>query len=169
MNTIGNALLVDGESEMAQIAPKGGFGGLGGGFAKQVALANVRQLSQRLDPSIDVVGVGGVQCGMDAFELILCGARAVQSATRHWTEGPACFDRIARELEGVMKRKGYKSIEDFRGKLREFDRSLSKPAIQGSEDAGVSKSLPPSLPWLLLAILIPVLAILVQRELARSM
>ena len=60
------------------IAPKSGFGGLAGGFVKQIALANVRQLSQRLAPEIDIVGVGGVASGMDAFELILCGASAVQ-------------------------------------------------------------------------------------------
>merc|ERR1712046_315035 len=128
-------LLVDGESEMAMISPKKGFGGLGGGFTKQVALANVRQLSQLLAPEIDVVGVGGVATGMDAFELLLCGASAVQVATQHWIEGPTCFDRIAGELESIMRRKGYKTVADFRGKLKEFDRSQSKPAIDGSEDA----------------------------------
>ncbi len=44
INTIGNALWVDGENEMAMIAPKGGFGGLGGGLVKSTALANVRKL-----------------------------------------------------------------------------------------------------------------------------
>jgi dihydroorotate dehydrogenase (fumarate) len=166
MNTIGNALLVDGESEMAMIAPKSGFGGLGGGLTKQVALANVRQLSQRLAPEIDIVGVGGVASGMDAFELILCGASAVQVATRHWTEGPKCFDRIAKELEGIMRRKGYKTLADFRGKLKEFDRKLSKPAIDGSEAATASGK---AFSWqsLLLAGVLPLVLILLQREMQR--
>lgn len=169
MNTVGNTLLVDGESEMACIAPKAGLGGLAGGFVKNIALANVRQLSQLLDPKIDVVGVGGVQSGMDAFELILCGAKAVQTATTHWIEGPGCFDRIASELQAIMKRKGYKSIDDFRGKLKEFDRTLSKPAIAGSEEAERSKKFPAALPWVLLAstwVLIPFVAILAQRQMA---
>lgn len=169
-NTIGNTLLVDGEAEMACIAPKAGFGGLAGGFVKQIALANVRQLSQRLDARIDIVGVGGVASGMDAFELILCGAKAVQTATQHWIEGPGCFDRIARELETIMKRKGYKSINDFRGKLKEFDRSLSKPAIAGSEaaeksNANGASSLAVAIPWVISALL---LAVLVQREIMRA-
>jgi dihydroorotate dehydrogenase (fumarate) len=119
-NTIGNALVVDGENEQAMIKPKGGFGGLGGGYVKPVALANVRQFSQLLRADIDVVGVGGVTSGMDAFELILCGAKAVQIGTKHWSEGASCFTRVAGELEAIMNRKGYKSIEDFRGKLKEY-------------------------------------------------
>ena len=43
------------EAEQPLIAPKGGFGGLAGGYIKQTALANVRQLSQRLKPEIQVV------------------------------------------------------------------------------------------------------------------
>lgn len=144
INTIGNALLVDGEAEMAMIAPKGGFGGLGGSLLKQVALANVRQLYTRLVPSIDIVGVGGVATGQDAFELILCGAAAVQTATTYWLEGAECFDRLAGELEGIMARKGYTSIKDFRGKLGVFDQSkvvkepaaAAKPkATKGGNDA----------------------------------
>jgi len=117
-NTMGNALIVDPETESAVIAPKGGFGGLAGGFIKHTALANVRQMSQLLRPDIDVVGVGGVSSGTDAFELILCGAKAVQVGTCHRVEGPECFDRISAELKAIMKRKGYQSIEDFRGKLK---------------------------------------------------
>ena len=42
-------------------------------------------------------------------------------ATKHWTEGPKCFDRIAKELESIMKRKGYKSLDEFRGKLKDLN------------------------------------------------
>ncbi len=59
----------------------------------------MRQMRQRLKAEIDVVGVGGVSRGVDAFELILCGATAVQVGTKHYKEGPRCFDRIATELE----------------------------------------------------------------------
>ena len=121
-NTIGNALFVDAENECAAISPKGGLGGLGGGFIKHTALANVRLLSLKLAElgrgDVSVVGVGGVVSGRDAFELLLCGASAVQVGTCYWTEGPGCFDRIASELIAIMEAKGYKSIEDFRGKLK---------------------------------------------------
>ena len=122
INTIGNALAIDIHAEMPVIRAKGGFAGLSGAAVKYTALANVKQMRELLDDSIDVVGVGGVQSGRDAFEMILCGAHAVQVGTCHWTEGPGCFDRICNELRGIMEEKGYTNIEDFRGKLKEWSK-----------------------------------------------
>lgn len=141
MNTIGNCLTVDTETESATIAPKGGFGGLAGGFAKPIALANVAQLRKRLADQIDIVGVGGVASGDDAFQLILCGAKAVQVATTHWLEGPDCFDRIAHELSAIMARKGYTSLDDFRGKLKPYDKN-NKPKEPKEPSAAGSMRLP---------------------------
>ena len=42
-----------------------------------------------------VIGAGGVCTGTDAFELILCGATAVQVGTQHMKEGPKYFAGIA--------------------------------------------------------------------------
>ena len=129
INTIGNALVVDGEAEQPLICPKGGFGGLAGPLVKYTALANVRKMRQLLRDDIDVVGVGGVRTGMDAFELILCGASAVQLATCHWNEGPSCFGRVAGELQAIMARKGYGSIRDFQGQLKDFDKARHKESL----------------------------------------
>jgi len=118
INTIGNALAIDHHAEMPAVRANGGYAGLSGPAVKYTALANVKAMRELLDPSIDVVGVGGVQSGMDAFEMILCGAKAVQVGTCHWVEGPKCFDRIDGELRDIMKRKGYGSVDDFRGKLK---------------------------------------------------
>ena len=119
------------------------------------------QLYARLDRSIDIVGVGGVVSGEDAFQLILCGAAAVQTATTHWLEGPGCFDRIARELEAIMAAKGYTSIADFRGRLKPYDKT-NKPKEQkaaGGKDK-VNSSLVAY--WTLVA-LMPVLGVLLER------
>lgn len=131
INTIGNALAVDYHAEMKAVRPNGGYAGLSGPAVKYTALANVCMMRELLDESIDVVGVGGVQTGKDAFEMILCGAHAVQVGTCHWLEGPGCFDRICRELRLIMKEKGYTKIEDFRGKLKEWSKegaTLSREA-----------------------------------------
>jgi len=144
INTIGNALFVDADRECAMIAPKGGFGGLGGGYVKQTALANVRMISKLLvekgRPDIDVVGVGGISSGRDVFEMILCGAKAVQVATCHWTEGSVCFDRIARELEDFMKSKGYSCLDDFRGKLKPYEKNTSKSKAPDTDNSNVSNN-----------------------------
>ena len=118
INSVGNTLIIDGETEKPLIKPKGGFGGLGGDFVKPVALANVRAFSQLLGDKMSIIGVGGIKSGMDAFEFLLCGADAVQVGTVFMKEGPACFGRIDRELGEIMKRKGYKSIAETKGKLK---------------------------------------------------
>ncbi|MBM7636692.1 dihydroorotate oxidase [Streptococcus saliviloxodontae] len=115
VNSIGNGLVIDDETVL--IRPKNGFGGIGGDYIKPTALANVHAFYQRLNPSIQIIGTGGVKSGRDAFEHILCGASMVQIGTALHQEGPAIFERITNELKAIMSEKGYEKIEDFRGKL----------------------------------------------------
>lgn len=126
INSIGNGLVIDPEKEQPVIKPKGGFGGIGGRAIKYTTLANVRKFYELLGdeqvPSnrskIKIIGVGGVSSGVDAFELILAGASAVQIGTAYMQEGPKVFARVQKELAEYMSKKGYTSIEDFRGKLK---------------------------------------------------
>lgn len=119
VNSIGNALFIQDESVV--IKPKNGFGGLGGDYIKPTALANVHAFYQRLNPSIQIIGTGGVKTGRDAFEHILCGASMVQIGTGLQQEGPAIFERVTNELKAIMAEKGYETLEDFRGKLTYMD------------------------------------------------
>jgi dihydroorotate dehydrogenase (fumarate) len=75
INTIGNALAIDIHAEMPSIRANNGYAGLSGAAVKYTALANVKQMRELLDSSIDVVGVGGISSGRDVFEMILCGAQ----------------------------------------------------------------------------------------------
>ena len=115
INSIGNGLAI--EDETVVIKPKNGFGGIGGDYVKPTALANVHAFYQRLNPSIQIIGTGGVKSGRDALEHILCGASMVQIGTALHQEGPSIFERITNELKAIMIEKGYQSLEDFRGKL----------------------------------------------------
>ena len=121
INSIGNALFIDWETEKVLIKPKGGFGGLGGKYIKPTALANVRKFHELLDKKIKIVGVGGIYSGVDAFEFILSGATLLQLGTSFAQEGPQIFERVSRELKVIMEKKGYASLEDFRGKLKVID------------------------------------------------
>ena len=122
INTIGNALAIDEISEAPFISSNNGLAGLSGPAVKYTALANVRQMRQKLDPSIDVVGVGGIESGTDVFSFLLCGATAVQVGTCHWKEGPKCFDRICDELKAVLKEKGYSSVQEVIGNLKPWSK-----------------------------------------------
>ncbi|WP_307984446.1 dihydroorotate oxidase [uncultured Lactococcus sp.] len=118
VNSVGNALYIDTEEEAVVIKPKNGFGGLGGQYIKPTALANVRAFYTRLKPEIQIIGTGGIETGQDAFEHLLCGARMLQIGTALHKEGPEIFTRIRRELQEIMDKKGYQSIDEFRGKLK---------------------------------------------------
>ena len=118
VNSIGNGLFIDSEAESVVIKPKDGFGGIGGAYIKPTALANVRAFYTRLKPEIQIIGTGGIETGQDAFEHLLCGATMLQIGTALHKEGPTIFDRIIKELEEIMDKKGYQSIADFHGKLK---------------------------------------------------
>lgn len=118
VNSVGNALYIDVDEESVVIKPKDGFGGLGGEYIKPTALANVRAFYTRLNPSIKIIGTGGIKNGKDAFEHLLCGATMLQIGTELHKEGPAIFERITRELQEIMTAKGYTSVDEFRGKLK---------------------------------------------------
>lgn len=121
VNSIGNGLVIDVDQEQVVIKPKQGFGGIGGDYIKPTALANVRQFYLLLREDIAVVGCGGVKSGQDVFEHLLCGASAVQVGTQLMREGTGCFERLEQELKALMTKKGYHSVEDFRGKLRSIE------------------------------------------------
>ena len=120
INSIGNGLIVDVDTEKTVIKPKNGFGGLGGSFVKP-GLANVRkfyEIFKREGCGIKIVGCGGVETGKDVFEYILCGAEIVQVGTQFYKEGRKCFSRLEEELGEIMDEKGYKTLGEFRGKLK---------------------------------------------------
>ena len=117
INSIGNGLVVDVDSETVVIKPKNGFGGIGGQYVLPTALANVNAFYTRCPEKL-IFGCGGIACGRDAFAHVLAGASMLQIGTQLWTEGPAVFDRVQKELLELMASKGYKTLEDFRGKLK---------------------------------------------------
>lgn len=121
INTVGCGLVIDTETEAPVLAEASGasFGGLGGPAVHATALGNVRRLRQLLQPELDVVGCGGVNSGEAAFSHLLCGAQAVMVASALLIQGVGVFEKIEAELLEIMARKGYQSIDDFRGKLKD--------------------------------------------------
>lgn len=118
VNSIGNGLAINPYTERPLIKPKGGLGGIGGKYIKFHALANVRRFYELFGDKIQVIGVGGVYTGVDAFEFILAGASAVQIGTAFLQKGPGIFDKVQSELKDFMVQKGYKRLADFKGKLK---------------------------------------------------
>jgi len=118
INSIVNGLIVDHQNEKPVIVPNNGLGGIGGIYCKPTALSNVYNFYQRIPHDMSIIGCGGITCGVDAFEHILCGASAIQIGTQLVMEGPAVFDRVGSELINLMETKKYQSLADFKGRLK---------------------------------------------------
>lgn len=91
----------------------GRMGGLSGPPLKPVALYLVYRLAA--SAGIPVIGIGGIESPADAIEFILAGASAfeVGSVIFKWLNAPS---DIIMGLEEYMDDRGYKAIEEFRGK-----------------------------------------------------
>ena len=118
INSVGNGLFINPDTDTVLIKPKTGFGGIGGRYIKPVALANVWAFHQRLRDDIAIIGTGGVENGQDVYELILAGATMVQVGTQLGLEGPEVFDRLNEELAEAIERKGFSSVNEVSGKLK---------------------------------------------------
>jgi dihydroorotate dehydrogenase (fumarate) len=74
------------------ISPHQGLAGLSGPALKPIALGQVRQFRQLLNPDIDVIGVGGITTGNDVIDFLDAGAAAVQvTSLPFWLKEPENF------------------------------------------------------------------------------
>ena len=78
-------------------------GGLSGPAIRPVALAQVRAVAARV--SIPVVGMGGVQSGLHAAQMLEAGATLVAVGTESFRD-PAAGTRISRELDDLFAKSG---------------------------------------------------------------
>jgi dihydroorotate dehydrogenase (NAD+) catalytic subunit len=95
----------------ARLQPKlaRGSGGYSGPALKPVALAAV--MAARRATDLPIVGMGGVQSGRDALELIACGATHVALGTVLFAD-PDAPRRIRDELNDEVTRAGFARVED---------------------------------------------------------
>jgi dihydroorotate dehydrogenase (NAD+) catalytic subunit len=95
----------------AHLRPKleRGVGGYSGPALKPVALAAV--YAARRATSLPIVGMGGVQNGRDALELIACGATHVALGTALFAD-PDAPARVRRELDAEATRAGFEHPAD---------------------------------------------------------
>ena len=129
INSIGNGLIIDSDTEMPVIKPKNGFGGLGGSLVKPTGLANVRQFYNLLGDRLSIIGCGGIQTGEDVFQYILAGASMVSIGTQLIIEGPSIFEKLEYQLKNIMKSKNYCNLDQFKGKLKEFNKTTSEASF----------------------------------------
>ena len=89
-----------------------GAGGYSGPALKPIALAAVHACFRATN--LPIVGMGGVRSGLDALELIACGASAVALGTVLFAD-PDAPSRIRSELAEEAAARGFSTPEEARG------------------------------------------------------
>jgi len=102
----------------------GGYAGHGGPWAIQYPLRWISQV--RPEVKLDIAGSGGVSTWQDVVKYLLVGATVVQTCTAVYLNGYEVIGELLRGLEEFMDRKGYRTIDEFRGKVN--------PRILGTHD-----------------------------------
>ncbi len=80
-----------------------------------LSLRWIAMMSDRV--SCDLAASTGVHDGSGVIKQLLAGAKAVQLASTLYKNGPEQIGVMLKELEEWMNKKGYNSLDDFRGKL----------------------------------------------------
>lgn len=102
----------------------GGTGGISGPAIRALALGQVHAVASRV--GVPVVGMGGVQTGRHAYELIEAGARAVAVGTESFRD-PVAGARVARELAEISAKSGV--VSDTVREVGGDDRTTATPDL----------------------------------------
>lgn len=91
-------------------------GGYCGPAVKPIAMNMLKNCAQHPKVNIPISGIGGVENWRDAVEFILLGASSVQVCTAVMHYGFGIIREMVVGLEQYMDEKGFKTLDDFRGK-----------------------------------------------------
>ncbi|MCL5075218.1 MAG: 4Fe-4S binding protein [Chloroflexi bacterium] len=89
------------------------YGGYTGPAIKPIIQRHVSEVARAVD--IPISAVGGVMNWSDVVEYIMLGATTVQTVTAVMWNGYEKLGQLVAGLRDFMVRKGYQSIEEFRG------------------------------------------------------
>ncbi|MEM9013932.1 MAG: quinone-dependent dihydroorotate dehydrogenase [Pseudomonadota bacterium] len=90
-------------------------GGLSGKPLFEPSTKLLADFHLELGPQIPLVGVGGVSSARDAYAKIKAGASLVQLYTALIYEGPGLPKRILKDLPGLLKGDGFKTVAEAVG------------------------------------------------------
>ncbi len=91
-------------------------GGLSGEPLQQISTNMIKKFYKKLNGTIPIIGVGGINSGKSAFEKIAAGASLLQLYTGFVYKGPSLVKDIKKELIEILKSEGINNIKDVVGK-----------------------------------------------------
>ena len=96
-------------------AHKGEGGGLSGAPLFEASTQILREFADAANGSIDLIGVGGISSGAQAYAKIRAGAKAVQLYSALVYHGPGLVMDIRRDLSARLKADGFRTVEEAVG------------------------------------------------------
>ena len=110
---IGNTTLSRPDGLPAEFAKE--TGGLSGRPLYKLSTEILAKMYRLTSGKIPLIGCGGIGSGEDAYRKIRAGASLVQLYSALIYQGPLLVNRINRELAGLLRRDGFKSVADAVG------------------------------------------------------
>jgi len=92
------------------------IGGLSGPPLKNLTNSIIKKAYEICKGKIQIIGVGGISNGKDAFEKISIGANALQLYTSLVYKGPNVVNDILEDLSNKIREKGLENVNDLVGK-----------------------------------------------------
>jgi dihydroorotate dehydrogenase len=92
------------------------IGGLSGPPLKNLTNSIIKKAYEICKGKIQIIGVGGISNGKDAFEKISIGANALQLYTSLVYKGPNVVNDILEDLSNKIREKGLENVSDLVGK-----------------------------------------------------
>lgn len=96
-------------------ARRGEAGGLSGAPLFGPSTTLLREFRAAAAGRLNLIGVGGIASGRDAYAKIRAGANAVQLYTALAYQGPGLVTRLSRELAALLRADGFASIGEAVG------------------------------------------------------
>ena len=115
INTV-KGMAINADVGMPVLANK--VGGYSGPAIKPIGLRLVYEIAARFKKEkvkIPIIGVGGINTGIDAIEYIMAGASAVQVGSAFHYRGKDAIKLIADEIEGFLGEHGYSNVGEVIG------------------------------------------------------
>jgi len=113
IDSVGPCLTIDTRTGKPFLGSKYGFGYLSGPAIKPIALRCAAEIAKVV--KIPILGGGGITNGEDAMEMFMVGATCVALHAAALRRGLGVFEKIVKEVEVIMKKEGYESLDDVRG------------------------------------------------------
>jgi dihydroorotate dehydrogenase (NAD+) catalytic subunit len=105
------ALVIEPELRMPVLSNE--YGGLSGRAIKPIGLRCVYDIFEEV--GIPIIGVGGIENGMDAVEYMMAGANAVEIGSAVRWRGPEVFGNVCKEIQAFMSENGFSSVGEMIG------------------------------------------------------